>query len=247
MTQCHDTYETDRLAAAHVPLLVLDVMTVKPVTIEPAATVKEIAQTLLHHDIRALPVVDIGDLLVGVVSEADVICRECPTARRHTLGGLVDRMLGHDHGWADKAEGITAGEIMTKQVISTHSTEPISVAARRMLSEEVRMMPVVDDGHLVGVLSRHDILRIFDRPDSEVRVRIAKLLASPMLAPEGHQIHAEVAGGVVRLSGSVRYPSDADVTASVVGGLPGVIEVRNELTAELPEQKPSYLKDTDWR
>jgi CBS domain-containing protein len=109
------------------------------------------------------------------------------------------------------------------------------------------MMPVVDDGRLVGVVSRLDILRIFDRPDSEVRTRVATVLASPLWAPEGHHISAEVADGMVHLSGTVRYPSDIQVAVSLIGGVPGVIEVRPELTAEQPEPKPSFLKDTDWR
>jgi CBS domain-containing protein len=247
MSQCHDSYESDPLAVARLPLLVRDVMSSPVVTVEPTATVKEIAKLLLDRDIRAVPVVDIGDVVVGVVSEADVICRECPDARRHTLGGFVDRWLHHDVAWADKAEGITAGEIMTKEVISATPTEPVAAAARRMLSFDVRLLPVLEEGCLVGVLSRHDILRVFDRPDAEVRSRIASLLASPRMAPEGHQATAAVLDGVVHLSGSVRYPSDSETVVALLSEVPGVIEVRSELTAQLPEPKPSYLHDTDWR
>ena len=244
MTQCHDIYETDPLATAHIPLLVKDVMTPQAVTVEPTRTIKEIAQVLLDHDIGAVPVVDTGEVLVGVVSEADVICRKCPSARRHTLGGLVDRLLGHDHDWADKAEGLTAEEIMTKEVISCAPTEPVSVAARRLLSEDVRMIPVLEDRRVVGVLTRHDVLRIFDRPDHEVKASIAKLLASPMWAADGHNVSAEVHDGVVRLSGSVRYPSDREYVDSMVAEVAGVIEVKSDLTAESREPKHSYLENT---
>lgn len=245
MTQCHDDYEPDPLVTAKVPLLVRDVMTTRPISLEPTATVKDIAKVLLDRDIRAVPIVDIGDTLVGVVSEADIICRECPTARRHTLGGFVDRLLGHGHDWVAKASGITAEEIMTHPAISCVTTEPVTVAARRMLSEDVRMMPVIEDNRLVGILSRHDVLRLFDRPDREIRARIAKLLRS-VWAPAGHQVESEVADGVVHLTGTVRYPNDAEVVVSLVGEMPGVIEVHNDLSAELPEPKPSFLKDPDW-
>lgn len=244
MTQCHDSYETDRVASARIPLLVRDVMTSPAVTIEPAATVKDIAGVLLGHDIRAVPVVDIGDVLVGVVSEADVICRSCHKARRHILEAMVDRLLGHDHGWADKAEGITAGEIMTREVIACTPTEPVAVAARRMLAQDVRILPVVENGRLTGVISRHDILRLFDRPDREVRARIAELLDS-IWAPEGQHIAAEVLDGVALLSGSVRYPGDSQAVASFISGIPGVIEVKNNLVAERPEPRPSYFGESD--
>src|SRR5581483_7437398 len=179
MSQCHDTYQRDPLSTAHIPPRVSDIMTAAPVTVEPTATVKEIAAKLLDHDIRAVPVVDIGDRLVGLVSEADIICRECPTVRRHTLGGFVDRVLGNDHDWSGKAQGITAGEIMTTEVVACAPSEPVTVIARRMLSQDIRLLPVVDHGRLVGVVSRHDVLRVFDRPDKEIRSRLAQLLASP--------------------------------------------------------------------
>lgn len=246
MSQCHDDYVADPLAAAHIPLRVGSLMTVPPITVEPTTTIKEIAHILLQRDIRTVPVVDTGDLLVGVVSEADVICRE-GTPRRHNLSQFVDQLLKHEHDWYDKADGITAGEIMTTHVITCSPAEPVPVVVRRMLSEDVRMLPVVEAGRLVGVVSRHDIMRVFDRPDSEIRERIASLLDSPLYAPEGNHIRAEVIDGMVHLSGSVRYPSDAQVVVSLVSGLPGVIEVRSELVHEFPEPKPHYLKDTDWR
>jgi CBS domain-containing protein len=66
-------------------------MTPKPVTVEPTATVKDIAHVRLEHDVRCLPVVDIGDQLVGIVSEADLVCREGdPTVRSHHLSPLID-------------------------------------------------------------------------------------------------------------------------------------------------------------
>lgn len=245
MTQCHDDYERDALATTRLAL-VRDVMTSPAITVEQSATVKEIAHLLLTHDIRAVPVVDAGHVPVGVVSEADVVCRECPTVRHHTLGGLLDHLVGHGRDWASKAEGITAGEIMTRPVISCAPTEPVTTAARRMLSHDVHMLPVLQDGRLVGVVSRHDILRVFDRPDAEVRSRIASLLSSRVWVPEGHTVTAEVNDGVVHLSGTVRYPSDIEIVAALVAAIPGVIDVYEDLAARESEPKPSYSTDADW-
>ena len=246
MSQCHDEYEAEP-DFAHLPVRVEDVMTTKAVTVAPTAGVKEIAQILLDHDIRSVPVVDLGDELVGVVSEADIICRECPSVSHHSLKVFAARLLGTDHGWERRAEGLTAGEIMSTEVVTCSPRDSVALAAERMLSNNVRMIPVVERGQLVGVLSRHDVLKMFDRPDFWVRARVNKLLADVLWAPEGHSVTAHVIDGVVRLTGSVRYPSDAGVIVSIVSEVPGVVEVIDRMTADYPEPKPSLLRDTDWR
>ena len=69
MSQCHDTYVDPESIPNHLPVRASDLMTAPAIVVEPTATVKEIAGTLLRHDIRSVPVVDIGGLLVGMVSE----------------------------------------------------------------------------------------------------------------------------------------------------------------------------------
>jgi CBS domain-containing protein len=239
----------DRLAQVDLPLLVRDLMTPDPVVVDPAATVRDIAQLLLDHDIRSVPVIDIGGALVGVVSEADLLCREgYPTVRSHHLAGLIDHAVAeHRHHWTARAEGLTAGEIMTTEVVTCRPDEVIPAVSRRMLEKEVRTLPVVDGGRLVGVLSRHDLVRLFDRPDSEIRRRIDRLLSSPLWVPEDHAVATEVRDGVVILTGTVHYRSDAHVVSDMVRHVPGVLEVVNRVQWQEEDPKPSYLHDTDWR
>src|ERR1700756_2314642 len=131
MSQCHDSYLPDAAPwlAPHLPVLVRDLMTADPVTVEPTASVKDIAHVLLTHDIHCVPVVDIGDRLIGVVSEADLISREgYPTVRSHHLAGLLDAAVAeHRRHWSARAEGVTAAEIMTEDFISCAPDEPITV------------------------------------------------------------------------------------------------------------------------
>jgi CBS domain-containing protein len=230
----------------NLPVLVRDVMTSNPVTVEPTATVKDIAHVLLEHDIRCVPVVDIGDQLVGVVSEADLVCREgYPTVRSHHLAALIDEAVAeHRHHWRARAEGLTAGELMTTDVVSCTPTEAVGIVVRRMIRHDVRTLPVLEDGHLVGVLSRHDILPLFDRPDAEIRAQVTELLASPLWAPEGHAVQVEVLDGVVILTGSVLHPTDQRVVCSLIGQVPGVIEVADRLTWREPEPKPGYARES---
>jgi CBS domain-containing protein len=255
MSQCHDTYGIQGVAddvlgtVARLPVRVRDLMTVKPITVEPTATIKEIAQVLLDHDIRSVPVVDIGDQLVGMVGEADLVCREgFPSVRSHSLAGLVESVLAeHQHHWTQRTQGLTAGEIMTTDVVTCEPHEIVSGVARRMVLRAVRSVPVVEGGRLVGILSRHDILRLFNRPDPEIRRNVAAYLANPLWAPESHMIEPAVRDGVVVLSGSVCFPNDRRLVVSILGQIPGVIGVVDHLTVKDPEPRPAYVRDTDWR
>jgi CBS domain-containing protein len=103
-----------------------------------------------------------------------------------------------------------------------------------MLRQNVRTLPVLADGRLVGVLSRHDVLGLFDRPDPEIRQRLADLLANPLWSPEDHHAQAIVADGVVTLTGSVHHQNDAAALEGVVRQVPGVIEVINKITTDQP-------------
>jgi CBS domain-containing protein len=232
--------------AAFLPVLVRDVMTRDPITVEPAATVKDIAHILLDRDIRCVPVVDVGDILIGVVSESDLICRGgFPTARSHHLADFVDGLAEHRHHWSERAEGLTAGEIMTSDLVTCRPEEPVAIVTRRMLRMGVRTLPVVDHDRLVGVVSRHDLLRLFDRPDSEIRERIEQLLSDPLWVPDEHSAEFTVRDGVVILRGSVRRESDASVLAATVRQVPGVIEVVNRLSARGRDHTPRELRPTN--
>ncbi|HET6966601.1 MAG TPA: CBS domain-containing protein [Acidimicrobiales bacterium] len=230
------------------PVLVRDVMTSPAVTVEPAATVKDIAEILVAHDFHSVPVVDLGDQLVGIVSEADLISREGYPTKYRRLAELVEQArVEHRHHWGARALGVTASEIMTREVITCRPAESVAVIARRMLSREVPALPVVEDGHVVGIVSRHDLLTLLDRPDPEIREKVEQLLADPLLAPEQHTVTAEVRDGVVVLTGSVLYPSDVPVLAALVSQLPGVTSITNLVKAREPEPHVPYLRDTDWR
>jgi CBS domain-containing protein len=215
--------------SVHLPVVVSDLMSDHPITVGPASTVKDIAHLLIESNIRSVPVVDIGDILVGVVSEADLISREgYPTVRGHHLSDLVN---GPDserrRQWASRAEGLVAGEIMTSEVVTCRPDETIGVVTRRLLRHDVRMLPVVDDERLVGVISRHDLLTLFDRPDSDIRRRISDLLSDPVWAADA--VEFVVLDGVVTLSGSTATVGEARVLESIVQQIAGVIEVVNRI------------------
>lgn len=153
---------TDRPAVPTYPVTVGQVMTTGVLTIRPTATFQEIVTLLLDYEISGLPVVDADGVLVGIVSEADLISKEAygaEAARRRHLKLLRDHLHGQDTAWVQKAAAREARELMTSPVRTVSPDDDLSVAARIMLTEHVKRLPVVSDGKLVGMLARHDLLR----------------------------------------------------------------------------------------
>jgi CBS domain-containing protein len=239
----------DPTSTSALPVRVRDVMTPLPVTVESNATVKQVAHLILERGIGCVPVVERGDVLVGVVAEGDLISREgFPTGRSRHLADLIDEARsGRLHHWAVRAGGLTAGEVMSTEVVTCGPDEPIPVVTRRMLRADVRALPVVENGHLAGIVSRHDVLRLYDRSDEDVRRHVENLISDPLWFPEDQRIDVSVADGVVVLTGSVRYERDVAVAAAIVRQIPGVVEVDNRLVGREPDPTPVYLHDTDWR
>jgi CBS domain-containing protein len=221
------------------PVQVRDLIASSPVTVGPTATVKEIAHVLLEHNVSSVPVVTAGEQLVGVVSEADLVCREgYPTVRSHHLAAMIDDAIAdHRHHWTARAEGLTAQDVMTTEVVTCAPAETVGIVVRRLLRHGFRTLPVVEDRHVVGVLSRDDILRLFDRPDSEIKADVTELLADSLWAPDSHAVAVEVGDGVVTLVGSVLHPSDKRLVHNLVREVPGVIEVVDQLTSQTPDPK----------
>src|SRR5690242_15383052 len=122
-------------------------------------TVREMTVALREHRVSAFPVVDDHHKVIGIVSEADMLAKEAMTEP-----GVVAGLLHHSD--VRKAEGITAGALMTRQVVTVSPGDPIEQAARMMHFLNVRQLPVVNSGgELVGIVSRSDLLSVFDRPD----------------------------------------------------------------------------------
>lgn len=213
---------------------VRDVMTREVVTVPPSASFKDVAECLLQAGVSGVPVVDHTGAVIGVVTEADLVSKALPHAgRRSPMALLADYFTGHDPRWLRKASGLTARQVMTADPLTTLPAEDVSSAVRRMLEHGVNRLPVVEDGRLVGIITRRDVLGAFDRSDAEIEHDVEVMLGDPLRAPEGHHVHVHVHEGVVHLEGSVHTPSDADVVRGAVRRVRGVIDVVDHLVFEL--------------
>lgn len=218
---------------------VKDVMTTSTVTATPDTPFPALVDQLVHYGVSALPVVDGDGHLVGIVTEADLVSKEAFGGRRRRVIELLgDLVAGGETRWAIKGKGRTAAQLMTTGVETAEPTEDLRVAARRLVEHGRKRLPVVDGGQLVGIVSRSDILRVLHRGDDDLVRDIDRLLADPMRAPEEHAVEATVSDGVVRLTGTVKFPLDLPVVTGMVWRIPGVVDVRNEATGREPDPRP---------
>jgi CBS domain-containing protein len=207
---------------------VRDVMTVEVVTTTPETPLRAVAKTLATTGIAGMPVVDSDGQVVGVISEADILAKE----RRELEDdrGRVARML-HRTPEDTKRDARTVGDAMTSPAVVIPSFASIATAAGRMLEHDVNRLPVVDRDRLVGIVSRADLVRAFVRSDDEIAADAREQVSlQQALAGDANVIDVEVMQGDIVLTGAVRRRSDADLIPRLVRGVPGVVEVRSELS-----------------
>lgn len=216
---------------------VSEIMTPAVVSIGPETPFKKIAQLLVDRDISSMPVVDEAGRLVGIVSESDLLRKEAYPSEpaRRGLARLLVRMLAGEDAAVRRASALTARDLMTSPVITAKPEETVHALARRMVEERVKRVPVVADHHVVGMASRHDVMRIFVAGDRALRERIERVLRRSLYLPPEHNVSVTVKEGVARLEGTVQFESDIRVAEAIVGAVDGVIAVDNLLLYRRPD------------
>jgi CBS domain-containing protein len=218
---------------------VRDVMTVDVVTATPDTPIPRVVDDLIVHGISGMPVVDAERRVVGVVTEADIVAKEAYGPRHRALGVLGGLLRGHNNRWVTKASGLRAGDVMTEPAVTATPEDDLRRAAARMVTLSVKRLPVVDgSGRLVGIVSRRDVMRLFHRADAELALDVQRLLDDPLSVPDDHAVSVEVYDGEVILTGSARCSLDVKLIETMVLDVPGVLDVRNEMTAREPDPAP---------
>jgi CBS-domain-containing membrane protein len=205
---------------------VTSVMTARPVVATETTGFKEIAGLLVEHRISALPVLDEAGRLVGVVSQADLLLKETFAAADHR------HLLESDRRRRERAKAgaLLARDLMTAPAVAIGPSALITEAARLMHDKKVKRLPVVDeDGQVIGIVTRGDLLTVFLRPDSQIREDVVEGLIVKTLWMDPNAIEVRVANGVVELSGEVDRKSDIRVLYNMIGGLDGVVGVAEHL------------------
>ena len=214
--------------------LVKDLMTTPVVAVEPATPFKEIVARLAEHRVSAVPVVDNDQRVLGVVSEADLLLKEEYPEPDKDLPRWWTKRARLDRA---KAAASVARDLMTVAVVSIAPEATAAEAARRMHTAGVKRLPVVDRrGRLVGIVSRGDLLKVFDRSDAAIRREIIEdvIVGEFMMAPSRFFLH--VTDGMVVLQGRVERRSLLPYLVRAVQGVEGVVRVENRLASDLDDR-----------
>ncbi len=211
---------------------VKDVMTTHVLWVRRNAPYKEMAARLRQFKISAFPVLDDDMRVIGVVSEADMLPKE-GFDEGTGLSGMVEGILHHKQ--REKAEGVTAEDLMTTPAVTVSPDDTVEHAAKLMFSRGVKRLPVVNAaGHLVGILSRTDILAVFDRPDPDIRREVTDLVLRDLMR-DPHQLSVTVKNGIVTLHGSPETTELGHELVRKARHVQGVVAVRDRLSYPEPD------------
>jgi CBS-domain-containing membrane protein len=202
------------------------VMTTSVVAVREDANFKEMITVMRSRRVSAFPVLDRADKVIGVVSEADLLLKEAAPDFPKGLVRLSWRLSERS-----KAAGVTAADVMTKPAVTITEAAPVAEAARLMQSRRVKRLPVIDDyGRLRGIVSRADVLSVFERPDEEIWDDVVKEVIIGEFELDAELFVVTVRSGVVTVTGSVDRPADALALLGAIRHLEGVVAVRDRLS-----------------
>jgi CBS domain-containing protein len=216
---------------------VKDVMTTPVVAVKLGASYKEMAALLRQYRVSAFPVIDDDQKVIGIVSEADMLAKQALNADR---GGMITAMLHRRE--QEKADGVTAGDLMTDRTVTVNPGDTVEQAARLMYTLQVKRLPVVDaSGCLVGIVSRVDLLAVFDRTDSEIHAEIVDDIILHEFLIDPAQFIVTVADGVVTLKGTPETAALAHRIVDRIRHVQGVVAVRDKLAYPPAERSVAGL------
>ncbi len=146
---------------------VRDIMTTEVVTAEAETSVNLVAQLMDRGGLSGVPVVDGAGRVVGIVTEVDLIVRNQrlePPAFFQLLDGRIPlETPGHYRKRLQHMLGTLARDVMTEKVVSIDPDEEVEALAELMVKKSVNPVPVLENGRLVGIVSRADIIRMMAR------------------------------------------------------------------------------------
>ncbi|SKA80717.1 CBS domain-containing protein [Paucidesulfovibrio gracilis DSM 16080] len=140
-----------------------DIMTINPFTLAPDADVSEAVRLMLENKINGLPVVDQQQQLVGVICQSDLVAQQKKVALPSfftLLDGLFPVTASEEMDKeVDKMTALTVEKAMTTDPVHVNEDTPLDEIATLMVEKKLYTLPVVNEGRLVGVVGKEDVLR----------------------------------------------------------------------------------------
>ena len=215
-----------------------EVMSQPVITVTPTTPVQEVARLLSARRISGVPVVDSAGKLVGMVTEADLLLKEAGPGEGPKLPFLFPHAAKEQHEWLKRYEGNVAGDIMTPKAITVSEDTPVRKVAALLARNKINRVPVVRGDAVVGIIGRHDILKVFDQSDETLRQQVRDVLREDLwIRPE--PLDVRVREGLVAIRGEVERKSDVNLIADFVRSIDGVVDVDvSELSYASDERGP---------
>jgi CBS domain-containing protein len=218
---------------------VWDVMTHTPITVRADASLAEAADLMVSNRVSGLPVVDSAGTVVGMITEGDLIRRaELGTTGRRS--GWLSSFLSPGRAAQEyvHTHALRVREIMTNEVLSVSPEMPLAEVVEVMESQQVKRLPVLEEGQLVGIVSRADLLRALAQllparqveaiSDTELRKRVLAEIDKHPWVPRLN-VDATVKNGIVELRGAVTDDRERAGLRVIAENTPGVRGVHDRL------------------
>jgi CBS-domain-containing membrane protein len=223
-----------------------EIMTSDVITVSPGTTIHRAAELLANHGISGLRVVDDQGAVVGILSEGDLIVRQRPRPRPSFWRLFFEdgERLAREY---QKATGTTVAEVMTTTLIIIRPDAPLEAAAALLDQHKIRRLPVMEEGRLVGIVSRGDLVKTLAAatPAAPSAVSDAQLVKEMKTRMDREAwissvtLTVEAKDGVLALWGPVESETERSALETMARAIPGCRSVDNK-TIVLPRLISRY-------
>jgi CBS domain-containing protein len=213
-----------------------NVMTTDVATVREDTPFKDVVRLLDQRDVSAVPVVDADNRVIGIVSNADLLPKQA--AQDPTDTNAV--VAWFERHWnRARSEATTAGEVMTKTVFTIEPDSTVVHAAKLLDRYGIKRLPVIDNGNLVGIVSRRDLLAVFLRRDEDIADEIARDVFERNLDTTVNPatVTVDVHDGEVTLRGELERKSMIPIAETMASRIDGVVNVKTNLTYGLDDTR----------
>lgn len=217
-----------------------DIMVKDVITVDPDASIQDVAEILVSKRISGVPVVDAGGKLVGIVSEGDLL-RRAEAGTEHSRSWWLKLLMGRESLAAEfvKEHARRVRDVMTRDVVAVSPDTPVTDIAALLEKNHIKRVPVIENDRLVGIVSRANLVQALagmrkeiavDKPidDAELRQTLMARLRSEPWAKTS-LINVTVDTGAVDVWGIVDSEAEKQALRVAIEVTPGVRSVKNNV------------------
>jgi CBS domain-containing protein len=221
---------------------VRDVMTTDIRTVGPDETIDAAIAIMTGRRVSGVPVVDGAGMLVGILTEGDLLRRVEIGTSGHARLLFLDLLLGTGREAVEyvRTHSRRVSDLMTAPVMTVTEEDRLREVVPLMERRHIRRVPVVRDGRLVGIVSRSDLIAALGRKlaafpppsatDAEIAARVRQELQSVHWLGRSSSVGVRVEHGVATLEGIINDERLRDAIRVAAQNVPGVTAIRDKIT-----------------